>query len=91
MQLAHLAELGAAFDRAHGALQVRRDLATLRLERGKLRRVQLAHLVSGLGRGLGLRLGVGVGLGLVLTWVGFMVEPVTKDQAFSSGTGLNLA
>ena len=45
----------------------------------------------GLGSGLGLRLGVGVGLGLVLTWVGFMVEPVTKDQAFSSGTGLNLA
>ena len=45
----------------------------------------------GFGFGLGLRLGVGVGLGLVLTWVGFMVEPVTKDQAFSSGTGLNLA
>ena len=45
----------------------------------------------GLGSGLGLRLGVGVGLGLVLTWVGFMVEPVIKDQAFSSGTGLNLA
>ena len=55
----------------------------------------LTWLGLGLGSGSGLELGlglrVGVGLGLVLTWVGFMVEPVTKDQAFSSGTGLNLA
>lgn len=66
MQLAHLAELGTALDRAHRALQICRDLASLRLERGELRGVKLVHLLRlHLQRRLLVRVGAGLPLGLL--------------------------